>query len=496
MKKIVTALLTLIICMNAIGQTPVITMTTTKAIGSTFSINLYANANNTSIQIDNGDGNLINTTIGTFPMNINITLVGSQIVKIYGIGIAYLNCYNCQLIALDVTKISTLNGLHCSNNQLSTLDVSKNIALTDLNCPSNQLTTLDVTQNTFLIYLDCGFNKLTSLDLTKNIALIDIRCHGNQLTELNVTKNVAITYLNCFSNQLTTLDITKNKALQELYSAYNRITALDISQNTKLTDLSCNSNQITTLNLIQNANLNSLYCSSNLLTTLDLSQNTKLKTLECDSNRITALDVTKDTALAYFYCNSNNLNFSTIPIKQTSWIIYKYSPQNRISIIKTLKTNTELDLSSQLTANGNTTTYTWKTKSGATLLQGTDYTLTDGKIIFLKAQSDSVYCEMTNATFQDFTGSDMLKTTYTKITSGTAVTDMNTPDIEIYAYRNTLYINIPYNAQVSIFEPTGRFVVSKPVYSGSNSLQLQNNGIYLVKLIGNKGSVTKKINIE
>ena len=65
MKKLATILLTLLFCLNAICQVPVITMTTAKAIGSEFSFTLRANAENTLIQVDFGDGNLVNRTVGT-----------------------------------------------------------------------------------------------------------------------------------------------------------------------------------------------------------------------------------------------------------------------------------------------------------------------------------------------------------------------------------------------------------------------------------------------
>jgi len=387
-------------------------MTTSQAIGSTFSFYLQANADNSPIQVDFGDGTLVSKTIGTYGITITGSLINSQTVKIYGNGITYLSCCNSQLTALNVSENESLESLLCYNNIL---------------------------------------------------------------TSLNVTRNISLTWLNFHDNPLSSLDITKNTSLAGLFCSYTQLSNLDVSKN---------------------ISLQYLYCDSSRLITLDISKNTILKELGCAGNKLTLLDVTQNTALKKLLCNNNQLTFATLPPIKSSWTTFIYSPQNQIPIIKTLKANTELDLSNQLIVNGNTTAFNWKTKSGVTLVQGIDYTIANGKTIFLKPQSDSIYSEMVNASFPDFTDSNVLKTTYTKVTSGTDITDMNTPDIEIFAYRNTLYINIPYNAQVSIFEPNGRLVVSKPVFSGSNSLQLQNNGIYLVKLIDNKGSATKKIYIE
>jgi hypothetical protein len=155
-----------------------------------------------------------------------------------------------------------------------------------------------------------------------------------------------------------------------------------------------------------------------------------------------------------------------------------------------------LDLSTQLTINGNTTVYTWKTKGGTTLVKGTDYTLTNGITVFLKAPSDSVYCEMTNTTFPNFTGSDVLKTTNVKVTGTTDIEDIKTSEPEIYNHNKTLYINLTYNGQCSVFNNNGRLIISKPIYEGSNSMQLPNSGLYLVKISGNKDIVTKKVIVE
>ena len=167
--------------------------------------------------------------------------------------------------------------------------------------------------------------------------------------------------------------------------------------------LRCPDNRLTSLDLTSNTGLWELDCSNNLLTSLDV--NTSLFLLYCWNNRLTNLDVSKNTQLALLICHNNQFTFATLPTS----IPTVYAPQSPIYIEKTLSTGEEVDLSSQLTVNGNTTVYTWKTKSGATLVQGTDYSLTDGKTVFLKSQADSVYCEMTNATFPLFTGERCVK---------------------------------------------------------------------------------------
>ena len=155
-------------------------------------------------------------------------------------------------IHVSLKNISSLKGiehftaltyLDCYENQLTALDVSKNTALTWLSCNSNQLTALDVSKNTALTHLECSYNRLTALDVSKNTALTWLECSNNQLTALDVSKNTALERLFCSKNQLTALDVS-NTALTSLQCYSNQLTALDVSKNTALTDLACYSNRI------------------------------------------------------------------------------------------------------------------------------------------------------------------------------------------------------------------------------------------------------------
>jgi len=447
MKKIPAILLAFTLCLTAMGgQPPVISMTTSKPIGSSISFSLSANAT-TTIQIDFGDGALVNKTIDLSIDTITGTLVGSQTVKIYGTDITLLYCANNQLTALDVSKNITLKELVCSYNQLTTIDISKNTALVILYCDNNQLTTLDVSNNKALVSLGCNNLNITDLDVSNNTALLSLYCFNNHLTTLNVSNNTALIWLYCMYNQLTNLDISKNTALTmlavynnllstldlskntllaTLYCDNNQLTALDVRKNTTLQNLSCCSNKITVLDVSKNTLLTTLYCIDNQLTALNVSMNTTLQNLYCGFNQLSNLDVSKNKALTSLYCYYNNLTFATLPLKQPSWVTYYYSPQNSIPIVNILGTGVELDLSSQLAVNGSTTVYSWKTTGGATLVNGTDYTINNGKFIFLKGQANKILCAMTNASFPDFTDTYPLTTTSTTIISLTNFLSLTT----------------------------------------------------------------------
>ena len=74
-----------------------------------------------------------------------------------------------------------LEKLDCCECCVSELDVSKNTALTYLDCDDNLLTELDVSNNTALTYIDCSRNKLIALELPKNATFTWLDCSYNQI---------------------------------------------------------------------------------------------------------------------------------------------------------------------------------------------------------------------------------------------------------------------------------------------------------------------------
>lgn len=107
-----------------------------------------------------------------------------------------LNCVQCELTELDVSKNTELTSLSCGFNNLTELDVSENTNLTILRCESNHLAELDVSQNSKLERLYCRNNMLAVLDVSKNSKLARIDCGKNGLTSLNLDQNEKIEYVN------------------------------------------------------------------------------------------------------------------------------------------------------------------------------------------------------------------------------------------------------------------------------------------------------------
>jgi len=287
MKKLFTLLTSCIVTVSINAQIELVTMTTVKTIGEKVNLEICS-TKPFSIDWGNGEKTNYNGSMVNYTQVASAVIKGNTI-KIYGESAAftYLSCTSNQLVALDVSKATSLTHLYCYYNQISTLDVSKNTALK---------------------YLLCFYNMMSDLNVNNNPVLITLECQGNQLTKIEVDKDLALLGFNCSGNELTLLDVSKNTALINLLCNYNQLTTLNVSANTSLNYLECGSNQLTTLNVSANTSLNYLECSSNQLSILDLTNNTALNTLFCSNNQLYTLNISSNTPFTTFYCSNNQLN--------------------------------------------------------------------------------------------------------------------------------------------------------------------------------------------
>ena len=288
--------------------------------------------------------------------------------------LTYLHCYFNQLTALNVSGCTALMYLHCQENQLTALDVSNCTALNQLKCDNNQLTSLDVSQNTALGSLYCSGNQLSSLNL--NTALGDLQCNNNQLTSLDVSQNTDLMYLQCNNNQLTRLDISQNTSLRTLQCNKNQLTGLEVSKLAKLTELQCYNNRLTSLDVSQNTALKTLQCYNTSLTSLDVSANTALTTLQCYNTSLTSLDVSANTSLTTLQCYNNHIPLSVlynIYSQKDNWISFSAFGQ---SATISLRSDDDMDLSSEMTLGETRSIYTVKEFAGG-IVSADDYTEND-----------------------------------------------------------------------------------------------------------------------
>ncbi len=453
---------------------PDFVMKTSTTLGSEFSFIVNSESNNNTIQVDWGNGILNDYMIGQYYSTISGTLQGNTI-KIYGKNIWFFEVQAKKLNDLVISINNSLMYLICSQNQITNLDVSKSSSLFFLSCSDNKLTTLDVTNNPALNYLDCGFNKISTLDISKNTGLERLYCQYNQLSSLDVSNNIIICELLCNLNLIKSIDLQNNLKLKKLICHSNQLTSLDVSKNTELTYL---------------------WCSSNKLTNLDISKNTMITYFDCSSNNLASLDLSSNAVLSSIRCESNYFTFTNLPIAKPTWTTYTYSPQAKIKIEKQQYNLSEsVDLSSQLTVNSNTTSYIWKTKGGITLSLGADYSVTSGVTTFLKGQTDSVYCQMTNATFPALT----LSTTNIKVSDPTSIESDIEQITKVYPnpVSNLLWVmSEEAIKRVEIYTVVG-IKVFEQEYNTTKKVNINATelpeGLLIIKVYGDKGVMEKKI---
>lgn len=168
---------------------------------------------------------------------------------------------------------------------------------------------------------------------------------------------------------------------------------------------------------------------------------------ECRNDSLTSLNIA-DSNISSIDCSQNLLRISTLPEKQSGWTNYVYHPQKEISVKSIVYPTDTIDLSSELERGGIVTSYHWKSKDQTTVLtEGVDYTINQGVTTFLKAQTDSVYCELTNSLFPDL----VLKTNKIKVKKMLPVLNIESEQItytgeNIYiqpAYQSNTVNNVP-----------------------------------------------------
>lgn len=185
-----------------------------------------------------------------------------------------------------IENFTQITELDCSNCSLSRLDVSKCTKLKKLYCNKNTIKKLNLSRNKQLERLNCMNNKISSLDLKQNQKIIEIYCDSNKLKKVDVTANKQLKILSVSNNKIKKIEVGSLKNLVELYCDRNKIKKLNVSGNKKLVTLNCYENRLNKLDLKKNKNLDYLACSENRLSTLDLSNNRLLSYLFCENNQL------------------------------------------------------------------------------------------------------------------------------------------------------------------------------------------------------------------
>lgn len=452
MKKFFTLLLAVISTMTAFAQTEPAIELQAEVDGNTrtFTIGL---ATEGTVQIDwGGNGEKVTSEVipaydGWNQVDVSGTVSGEGKVKIYGDNIVYFECSSrvdgAQILSLDVTKATTLRDLTANTNKLTSIDLTKNTELEKLTINNNQLTSIDISKCTKLTTLDITNNLLTAIDITKNQALQTLRIGQNKFTgELDLSTNPTIMKVYALDMELNSVKIGNNTASKPLFSFNNnKLTSFDASG-------------------IQDASNAYLYLSGNLLTEIKLPS-TKMKTLNI---------------------SKNNFTLATLPDATTAARGFTYAPQNDYVIAESYKVGDVLDLSSQTSATLNTQFAVYKSDKTA-LTEGTDYTVADGKITFLTAQ-DAVYITMTSTLYPKFTGTNIYKTTVTKVEGSTGINAVTAQGVKVSTAGNEISISGLSQGDAVTVANLGGAVVANFHANSANAHVQAAKGLYIVSING------------
>lgn len=330
--------------------------------------------------------------------------------------VQYLQLTGANIESFDATGLDKLTSLYIHNSPVSAVNVSKNSELKNLGilCTSvskyePQLKSIDVSNNPKLEYLGLGSSfymhgQLTSVDLSKNQALQTIVIGNNNLKSIVLPEGAKINQLSLEMNELETLDLSVLESVKNIQVNDNQLKTLDLSKMVEASSITVN-------------------VSNNQLEELTIP--VVVRTLEAQNNQLKKVSIVDAT----YSCklDKNQLTLETLPKKPTSLNTnaktkrFTYAPQAPLAVPEEV---TELDLTSQLTAEGilkapATTVFSFVTATGAVLAEGTDYeVVAPGKFKFIKAQSEKVYGVMTNEGFPLFTGDNAFKTTEFTVKAG------------------------------------------------------------------------------
>ena len=408
---------------------------------------------NTKLNIDWGDGTLVETEVisndndNPKPTPIFGIPVGTGDIKIYGDEITYFYCMS-----------------KAADAKVTALDVS--------NAPK-------------LKWLFAGTNALTQLDVSHNPELLILTASNNQIADINLTNNTKLTFLELINNQLSTIDLSHNPLLKKLHLTGNKLTTVDLSVHTQLRDAYMANNQLTSVTF-GNITTEGVFISvsNNHLTSLDVTRIPGVSTgsVFAANNMLTEIkcgDVKK------LNVSGNRLTFATLPtgIKVST---YTYAPQQNMRIQRDIELNEVLDLSSQTNLKGitntpQTTKFTWKTATGETLTPGTDYTEDNGKFTFIKAQADSVYAVLSSPAFPKFVGTQVFKTTKLAVAITTGINDVTSSSVSITAGNGQLTVSgLSNGAPVTVYDVAGNLIATRKANVSTVTFALP-RGLYLVK---------------
>ena len=309
-----------------------------------------------------------------------------------------------------------------------------------------------------------------------------------------------ITQLNLSGNKLANFDVSKYPNLSFLTLADNKITSIDLSSAKKLENAMISNNSLTSI-VLDNPILWNLDLSVNKLESIDLSKLPKLDQLYLTTNRLTKVSVpyAQNPELKILNLVGNRLRFSTMPpanekvtkglSKKQRYNRYSYNLQDPI---KVECVNGKVDLSSEVTAGGEPTTFRWFVGKiqvrdgeldGEELELNESYTLENGvTTLKLDKAINNLVCVMTNPAFPKA----VLSTDYVKFTPTGIDAVKTNEDVKIQFVAGGINIVGGENSPVAVYSIDGKTIYRAKAATADLHISLA-PGTYVVR-VGNKAT--------
>ncbi len=404
---------------------------------------------------------------------------------------------------------------YAQGTSMKSIDLSRAENLIWLDLRDNPaLTQLDLSHNPELIILRLNGTALESLDVSGLDSLQYLDVSMTEVTELDVSGNHNLLYFNASYTDLKEVDLTHNTNLYEIFLDYTGISELNTSIFPHLQQLGVNGTAVSEFDFSQNPNLFALYASSltgnsvpyidvtmcpvlaifhasNVgLERVDFSKNPDLYSLYVYNNRLydAGVDPVSHPKLGELMVWNNYLTLETLPRFQL--VYYNFNGQYPMQIKEHYEVGEEIDLSSQLMVEDYRTSYAWYTGESypyTPLQEGVDYTISNGKTVFLRAQPMEVFCGMTNEYFPE------LELTTTPITIGGAANESwLESNCRVYSQDRAIVVE-GASGQVQVFDLTGRRLAESHVDGGQYRFETPVSGLYIVRVQDGTDVLNRKV---
>ncbi len=343
-----------------------------------------------------------------------------------------------------------------------TIEATNVIYVRELNIPNKNISDLSgLSAFINLEKINASGNSISAIDFSKNLYLKEIILHSNELTSINVSNNVWLESLNVYKNKLSAISLTNNRNLNYLAIADNNITALDVTANEKIVTIYAQNNQIADIDVTELKNLETLNFQDNSVATLNTTNATALKQLNGSSNFLSTLDVSTNTALDHINVMFNAIE--TLDCSTNTALTTVIASHNELTSLNVRNGSNETLAVLSIENNPNLTCVT----VDDVIAKDTDSALT--------TRWNKDY----DANFSDDCSAIIPPAKYNVFISSS----------------KQLTIDSPSAGVANIYNLSGIPVVKSEINTGNQSLNLNNlkNSIYILNIVSEQGSFTKKL---